>query len=143
MVNKRGALRAACSALLVMFVLMEVAIGTAWARPRQDSDGTRMRARKAVAQKTIKDALSAPKDKHDWRYVEVDKAGQLTVTLEATPEDAEIELSILDGEGKLLKEAKAGRSGKRKVSVKTSPGIYYIDVTIKSGKATYTLDIKL
>ena len=131
-------IQALALALIGSLLMVDVVI----AAPTRDRDGTRMRARRAQVSKTIKDKLG-PDDKHDWRFIEVDKAGTLKVSLSARPPQSPIEVAITDASGEVLTRGDED-GGELSLSLKTTPGIYYIDVQLKGDKATeYTLDLTL
>lgn len=138
--NHNRWLRPLATALTLALVLLE--LGAALAAPRRDPDGQRRRAQKIALDTPSQDSLAAPDDLEDWRYIELDAPARLVVEVTLEPGDAPVKLAITNATGKVLAETDAG-DGKRELSLKATPGIYYIQLVTAEGKADYTFSLSL
>ncbi len=133
-------------AFLAAFVAVELSAAAAFARPRRDRDGTRLQAKRAKLDKAQKDSLSGEGDVHDWRFLEVDSAGTLNVSVDFKPLGSALTLQVTNAKGDVVAEVSKGE-GKRALSVQTTPGIYYVHVGLteddKANKADYTITMSI
>lgn len=134
-----GAVRA-LAGLVLGCVGVLVLAGPALAGPR-DRDGSRMQARQVKAGQAVKDRLKAPRDKADWRYIEVAGSKKLMISV-GVEGSAAVTVRVLDASGKEL--IKRTTQGGRLALVKpVAAGMYYIYVGLSEGSAEYTLSCAL
>ena len=126
--------------LLVTLATLLCASSLVTAAPKKDRDAKRVRARRAPINKVIKDKVGQ-NDLRDWRFVEVPKSVTLEILVRFEAKDG-IELVVTNASGKVLKKEVKG-DGVRKISLKTTPGIYYIMVEAKDAPSiAYDMTLK-
>ncbi|MBH23878.1 MAG: hypothetical protein CMH57_05360 [Myxococcales bacterium] len=112
-----------------------------WGAPR-DRDGTRLKAKQLAPGKKASDSLKVPDDTSDWRYIQVKEDGRLTVRVDYQPTSSPLSVRLLDSRGKVIKALK-GTKGRASFTEALTPGIYYLEVELASGQASYTVSYAL
>ncbi len=126
--------------VLVITVLGFSAVAMNLAAQPRDSDGTRMQAQKVALGTTHKDTLSPPADSADWRYVQIEKATKLTVSVSSEPADKNVTVSLTTATGTDLAQSSSS-NGRLEITRQLDPGIYYIN--IQSGSpVSYRMSIQ-
>ncbi|MBW2733856.1 MAG: PPC domain-containing protein [Deltaproteobacteria bacterium] len=93
-------------------------------------DGIRIRGRRLALNVVHNDRVSSPRrDRTDWKYVELPKAGKLVVQLHWDTGSSRLELAITDVLGVKIQEGRPwGAGGRRAVVAVEEAGRYYIRV---------------
>lgn len=105
-----------------------------------DRDGDRMRARALTADKADEDSLDG-QDKADWRYIEVTKEGQLTITVRPANAATRLRVRLTDGDGKELVEGSKLEGGAITLRFKAGVGVYYLQIALEDGEGKYSVQV--
>ena len=111
--------------------------------PDTNSGGDHKRdlARRLPLGKAITDRINAPSGDHtDWKYLEVDEAGEIDVNIHVDNPSAQGHLSFYDELGQLLDHKKInGKDYDYKFREKIKPGTYFIQARVAKFETVYTV----
>jgi hypothetical protein len=140
----RGPTRPAAAVL----ALSGLALAASCATGREDrsgADAERVGAAPLAIDVIIDDVVDVEAgDGTDWRYVEIDKPGQLGVQLRWDDPRSQLGLTLVDALGKALAEGEIWENNGRQIVFNAEdPGRYYLRVTgpDRSKRTTYSLKV--
>ncbi len=106
----------------------------------RDSDGSRMQARPLAVGASASDRLSPPNDAVDWRYIRLAAAEDVTLTVDTTPANAVVDVTLTDAMGKSIARGKSS-GGTYTSRRRLDPGLYYIAVS-SSADVAYRIAVQ-
>lgn len=127
------------SCLVITVLGFSVLARSLTAQPR-DSDGTRMQAQKVALGTTLKDTLAPPSDSADWRYIQIEKATKLTISVSSEPAARNVTVSLTTATGSELSQTSSS-NGRLEIARQLDPGIYYINIQ-SGGPVSYRMSIQ-
>lgn len=105
----------------------------------RDSDDSRLGATKHPLGTSADGELSPPDDDVDWRYIEVEEAQTIAVSLQVEPDEKDTTLTLTRATGDKLEEVST-ESGSAEIETELQPGLYYTKISSTSA-ISYTLTI--
>jgi hypothetical protein len=106
----------------------------------RDADGSRLQARHVALGDTIKDSLSPPRDREDWRSFRVTEGKSVKLSLSHQPTKGRVTLTLVSSNGGELGRA-TSREGAASLAQKLKPGVYYVSVASAS-RVKYSLSVR-
>jgi hypothetical protein len=106
----------------------------------RDTDGSRLGAQAIEVGASASDTLTPPEDGADWRYIKVESAGDIEISLQAKPGDRPVTLKLTKATGDELESARTD-AGSATIARSLQPGLYYIEVS-SAEKVSYTISVE-